>query len=74
MYRNSAERETRFQIFKDNMVKMQNHNLAGKSWSQGVNKFSDLSGNLSKIPSEKSFPSPKYIISARDGVTLERFD
>ena len=48
VYRSHAERENRFQIFKDNLAKIQGHNLEGSTWNMGINKFSDMTGKFEK--------------------------
>jgi len=41
-YANSAERETRFQIFKTNLEQIQKHNLEGRTWTEKVSRYADL--------------------------------
>lgn len=42
VYHSLAEKQRRFQIFKDNFVYIHNHNKQQKSYWLGLNKFSDL--------------------------------
>merc|ERR1712002_295102 len=41
-YLSRAEHNLRFDIFKTNMKKMEEHNKSGASWKMGMNQFSDL--------------------------------
>ena len=42
VYHSLAEKQRRFQIFKDNFMYIHNHNKQQKSYWLGLNKFSDL--------------------------------
>ena len=47
-YSTAEEYDERFQIFANNLGKIDHHNaLKSKTWTKGVNKFSDLTGKLS---------------------------
>merc|ERR1712121_146006 len=59
-YLSRAEHNLRFDIFKTNMKKMEEHNKSGASWKMGMNQFSDLTqaefesmylGGYKRIPS-----------------------
>jgi len=42
LYPTKAEHDKRFEIFKDNMDKAEEHNKGGHSWTMGVTQFSDM--------------------------------
>jgi len=41
-YHTKAEHDKRFEIFKENMEKIKEHNEGGHSWSMGITQFSDM--------------------------------
>ena len=41
-YSSPAEEEMRFEVFQENLHKMEKHNSEGHSWTMGVTKFADL--------------------------------
>ena len=41
-YLTRSEHQLRFDIFKTNLKKIEEHNKSGASWTMGVNQFSDL--------------------------------
>jgi len=41
-YNTKAEHDRRFEIFKENMDKMEQHNNGGHSWTMGITQFSDM--------------------------------
>merc|ERR1719285_1243017 len=41
-YRTKAEHDKRFEIFKENMEKIREHNNGGHSWTMGITQFSDM--------------------------------
>jgi len=41
-YNTKAEHDKRFQIFKENMEKIKEHNKGGHSWTMGITQFSDM--------------------------------
>ena len=41
-YTSLNEEEKRFQYFKENLVKIERHNIEGHSWKLGITKFADL--------------------------------
>ena len=44
-YKSEDEKNERFAIFKQNLDKIENHNIKpGVSWQMGVNKFTDMTG------------------------------
>ena len=42
-YASSEEEETRFNVFSNNLKKIEEHNSQGHSWRMGITKFADLS-------------------------------
>jgi len=41
-YHTKAEHDKRFEIFKENMEKIKEHNNGGHSWTMGITQFSDM--------------------------------
>merc|ERR1719285_1082158 len=41
-YRTKAEHDQRFEIFKENMEKIRDHNNGNHSWTMGITQFSDM--------------------------------
>merc|ERR1712002_464057 len=41
-YLTRSEHQLRFDIFKTNLKKIEEHNKSGASWTMGINQFSDL--------------------------------
>ena len=45
VYGSSAERDSRFEVFKQNLKHIQEHNARrGVSYKKGINQFADLTG------------------------------
>lgn len=43
IYATREEEERRFNLFSDNLKKIEKHNSEGHSWRMGITKFADLS-------------------------------
>nr|AKO90284.1 cathepsin O [Tigriopus japonicus] len=41
-YASIGERQSRYNIFKQNVAKIQQHNLSGKSWTESITQFADM--------------------------------
>jgi len=69
MYTTKAEHDIRFEVFKDNMEKIKEHNMKGHSWSMGITQFSDMTkkefknytacGSLEHKPAKTMFTAPR---------------
>ncbi|KAH9302590.1 hypothetical protein KI387_014173, partial [Taxus chinensis] len=69
-YRNNFEKETRFHIFKENLVYIEHHNQKNESYHLGLNQFADLThdefkimylgGVISNPSTRPRSPSPRY--------------
>jgi len=68
-YTSQAEHDKRFEIFKGNMDKVEEHNKGGHSWTMGITQFSDMTpeefkayvacGSLKHKKAKSSFVAPK---------------
>jgi len=68
-YSSKAEHDMRFEIFKDNMEKIKEHNNGNHSWYMAITQFTDMKpkefkdyiacGTLNHKPSEKVFEAPR---------------
>jgi len=68
MYMTKAEHDTRFEVFKDNLERIKEHNKGGQSWSMGITQFSDMTkkefknytacGSLKHKPAKSMFTAP----------------
>jgi len=78
-YSSKAEHDMRFEIFKDNMEKIKEHNSGDHSWFMKITQFTDMKpkefkdyvacGNLNHKPSEHVFEAPRdYHKTAVDSI------
>jgi len=67
-YMTKSEHDKRFEIFKDNMDKITEHNKGGHSWTMGITQFSDMTAaefkaytkcGLKHKPANSVFDAPK---------------
>jgi len=68
-YMTKSEHDKRFEIFKDNMDKITEHNKGGHSWTMGITQFSDMTADefkaytrcsgLKRKPADSVFDAPK---------------
>jgi len=74
-YLTRSEHQLRFDIFKTNLKKIEEHNKSGASWTMGVNQFSDLTdaefqsmhmGGYKRLPT----PSNNFSIVAKSAKDL----
>jgi len=71
-YRTKAEHDQRFEIFKGNMDKIQEHNKGNHTWTMGITQFSDMTapefkdfiacGTLKHKPAESVHRAPSASI------------
>jgi len=68
-YKTKYEHDKRFEIFKDNMDKITEHNKGGHSWTMGITQFSDMTAEefkahtkcsgMKRKPAGTVFDAPK---------------
>jgi len=68
-YLTKAEHDKRFEIFKENMDKITEHNKGGHSWTMGITQFSDMTaeefkayiscGSMKPLKGSSVFDAPK---------------